>query len=235
MPRRARRDFETSFFHVIVQGINREFIFKKKEYIEKYYQLLMTKTDSFNVKVLAYCLMNNHAHLLVYVEDIENLENCMQSVNTAYAIFYNKRENRVGYVFRDRYLSEPVYNERQLFNCISYIHFNPVNAGIVKSLDRYPYSSYRDFLNHKGIVTKEKLVLLFGSSKDYLDLFHFIHYGIEECMEVDKQIDLIKYQNISVKDKTQVKEAVADLKNQGLSNRKIAAILNISRNRISKI
>ena len=72
MPRVARSSFETSFFHVITQGVNREYIFNKKEHIEMYLHLLNKYKDEYNISILAYCIMSNHAHLLLYINNNVN-------------------------------------------------------------------------------------------------------------------------------------------------------------------
>ena len=70
MPRLARKDFKTPFLHVMVQGINKEYIFSKDDYIKTYLELLHKYLKDFPITIIAYCIMHNHAHLLVYVEDI---------------------------------------------------------------------------------------------------------------------------------------------------------------------
>jgi REP element-mobilizing transposase RayT len=121
MPRRARRDNESSFFHIIVQGIDKKYIFSSENYMKKYYELIIEKSLKHNINVLAYCIMGNHAHLLIYTTQIRDMSNFMRDVNTEYGTYYNKKEKRVGYVFRDRFVSEPICNTRYLYNCISYI------------------------------------------------------------------------------------------------------------------
>ena len=71
----------------------------------------------------------------------------MHKVNTLYAIYFNKKYNRVGYVFRDRYKSQAIYSEKQLYTCINYIHYNPVKAGICKIASEYEYSSYNEYID----------------------------------------------------------------------------------------
>ena len=68
----------------------------------------------------------------------------MQSINTRYGKYYNKKSNRVGYVFRDRYKAEGIYSEKHLYNCIKYIYDNPVKAGICDKAAEYPYSNYKN-------------------------------------------------------------------------------------------
>ena len=89
MPRVAKKDYDTSFFHIMVQGIRKENIFNKDEYKEKYLELLYKYLEKYDVKIIAYCIMDSHAHLLVYVEKINELSEYMRSVNTTYALYYN--------------------------------------------------------------------------------------------------------------------------------------------------
>lgn len=146
MPRESRENLDSNFVHVLVQGINREFILDKNEYIEKYLHLLKTKKKNLYIYIISYCIMNNHIHLLIYYNNLNDLSKYMQKVNTAFAKYYNQTLGRVGFVFRDRYKTEPILNERHLINCIKYIHNNPVKANIVNRCDEYTYSSYKDFL-----------------------------------------------------------------------------------------
>ena len=85
MPRIARNCLDTSFFHVMVQGINKEYIFKNNQYINRYLQLLKEKLNREKLEIIAYCIMNNHAHLLIQVGDIKELSKYMQKVNSTYA------------------------------------------------------------------------------------------------------------------------------------------------------
>lgn len=111
MSRRARQNLRTSFFHVIVQGINKESIFKKDQYKEKYLKLIEDKMQEYDLDILAYAIMNTHAHLLIHIEKIKMLSEFMKKINEEFANYYNYKENRVGYVFRDRFLSEPIYTK----------------------------------------------------------------------------------------------------------------------------
>lgn len=144
MSRTARKYKRASFFHVITQGIKREYIFKEERYKNQYLKIFRKYTKELDIKVKAYCIMGNHAHFLLKVEKLENLSKLMQKVNSLYARYYNYMENnRVGYVFRDRFVSEPITDERYLIQCIKYIHMNPVKAKIVQEINEYKFSSYK--------------------------------------------------------------------------------------------
>lgn len=130
----------SSFFHIMVQGINQEYIFNTSKDKNEYIKLIYS--NNIGVQIIHYCIMDNHAHMLIQTEDVHNIGIWMRKTNTSYAIYYNKRKNRVGYVFRNRYKAQPIKNEKHLYLCINYIHDNPVKAGICKSKEEYPFSSY---------------------------------------------------------------------------------------------
>ena len=91
MPRRARKTIASPYIHVITQGIKKEFIFYKNMYKNEYIKLLKKTMEKYkDFYLLAYCIMDNHAHLLIYLENINDLSKMMGKVNTAYGIFYNK-------------------------------------------------------------------------------------------------------------------------------------------------
>lgn len=97
MPRLPRNNIKTSYFHVMVQGIDKEYIFNRKIDIKYYISILYELKDELNIKIIAYCIMNNHAHLLIHTNDVSNLTKYMHKTNTKYAIYYNKIHDRVGY------------------------------------------------------------------------------------------------------------------------------------------
>lgn len=170
MARIARKDLNTPYMHVMVQGVNKEFIFEDAKLLKKYLYSILIYEDKNKFSILAYCMMNNHAHFLFYVEDIKAFEKYMHIINLKFANYYNKVKNRCGVVFRNRYQIEPIYNEGHLINCIKYIHDNPVKAEIVDSCEKYHFSSYNDYLNHTGVSLNPKLKEIFGSSFDYITI-----------------------------------------------------------------
>ena len=179
MPRYARKYIETNYLHVIVQGIDRHYIFNNDDLKNAYKSILKKKLSESDVKILAYCIMDNHVHLLLYSERIEEISKLMQKTNTSFAKLYNKLNNRVGYVFRDRYYSQIIKSEIQLFNCLVYIHNNPVKANIVNDMKNYKYSSYIEYVKRKELISKEGIELLFGNSSNYIDIFNKIHNNAE--------------------------------------------------------
>lgn len=175
MPRIARQNLEGNYFHIIIQGINREYIFQEDNLKDAYLNILRKNLEKTQISVLAYCIMDNHAHFLIYCENFKEISKLMQKNNTSFAILYNKLKNRVGYVFRNRYYTQMILNENQLFNCLVYIHNNPVKAHIVDNPKKYLYSSYLQYLNSKEFITEKSIKLVFGSTKNYIEIFNEIH------------------------------------------------------------
>lgn len=223
MPRLPRNNIKTSYFHVMVQGIDKEYIFNRKIDIKYYISILYELKDELNIKIIAYCIMNNHAHLLIHTNDVSNLTKYMHKINTKYAIYYNKIHDRVGYVFRNRFKSEGIYSERQLYNCISYIYNNPVKAKICRTPEEYPYSNSKYY---KGIIEENNLYSFLGmdNDKDYKKIIKT--YLIENNM---KKEDLIRH-------KESLKELIVILrKNNKISFRKMEEELEISRETLRKL
>mgnify|MGYP002538811907 CR=1 FL=1 len=171
--RKIRKNVTTSIFHIMVQGINKEYIFNQEIYIKKYLKFLKENQKQTNLKIIAYCIMTNHAHLLIKSENIQELSKFMQKVNSSYARYYNYMEKRVGYVFRDRFKSQAIMSEKQYYNCIRYIHLNPVKAKIVEKQEDYKYSSY--IIYQKRLKKKEKTELLEEGESRNLKLWEEIN------------------------------------------------------------
>lgn len=170
MPRISRKNLNTSFLHVMVQGVNKDYIFNKDYYKKQYLELIKKFKNEFNIELLAYCIMSNHAHFAIFNEDKETLGKFMHKANFEYARLYNKAENRCGVLFRNRYNIEPIYNQKHLANCINYIHLNPVKAGMVEKCEDYKFSSYMDYMKNNGLATSDILHQIFGKNFDYTSM-----------------------------------------------------------------
>lgn len=187
MNRKARSSYENGFFHVMVQGINKKYIFEKGIEKEEYLSLVLKYKDKFNITLLAYCIMDNHAHLLIYTNEIYEMSKYMRLINSKFARDYNRATNRVGYVFRDRFNSQYIDNKEYLLKCIRYIHMNPVKANIVEKPEEYKFSSYNNFLTKDGIVNDEVINMIFDNENDYLKKFINISNEEIEVMDIDRE------------------------------------------------
>ena len=246
MARVPRSSFDTSFFHTIVQGINKEYIFNKEEHIRKYLTLLEKYKEEYNISILAYCIMNNHAHLLLHVQKIEEMSKYMHKVNALYANYYNKATNRVGVLFRNRYQTEPIYNERYLMQCIKYIHMNPVKARMVKRCEEYEFSSAREYTNNYGAAKTAILKEIFGTNfTEWINniesekIFYDINENQEETIEAGiKEFETkngCEYNDI-IKSKEKTVELLYYLKNNyKVTYKEISKRLGLTRNEMDNL
>lgn len=113
MPRQARKKSDSGIYHIMMRGINRQIIFQDEEDYSKFLQTLERYKEKSGYKIYAYCLMGNHIHLLLKV-DIEPLGQLMRRLCGSYVYWYNRKYQRIGYLFQDRFKSEVVEND-----CIS--------------------------------------------------------------------------------------------------------------------
>lgn len=238
MPRNSRKLLGEILCHHMVQGINKEKIFLKGEDKNKYIMLLKKYYQKFKVNIIAYCVMDNHIHMLLYSNEIQNISNFMQQVNSIYAMYYNKNNDRVGYVYRNRFKSVPIMNREQLYICIKYIHMNPVKAKIVEKESDYIYSSYNDYLKKTGFINEKILKFIFNSSDNYIEKFQKIEYKnlAKEKADLNEVLNnfLIKekidFQQIS-KNKNYIKKFICYLisNNYEVSKKEVAQLLGISK------
>ncbi|MBA7494607.1 hypothetical protein ES702_05184 [subsurface metagenome] len=165
MPRQRRKIGLSKIYHVIARGNERKDIFLDDEDKNKFIQIIINKKKKNEYILYAYCLMNNHLHLLLKEQE-DCISRIMSRINTAYAYYFNKKYNRVGHVFQNRFKSEPVENDRYLISLIRYIHNNPVKAKIVNQPHQYKWSSYSLYLKEqKSIIDEEEILNLFSPDK----------------------------------------------------------------------
>ena len=227
MPRLPRIYIQTKFFHIMVQGINKDFIFDEEQDIKYYIKLIYELKDDYNIEIVAYCIMNNHAHILIKTEDIKELSKYMQRINIKYSMYYNKKYNRIGYVFRDRYKAQGIYTEEHLYNCIKYIFDNPVKAGMCSRPEEYPYSNYKYVKRPQNIQT--------DGGYPFVDTKEDIEIYCEDTINEILAIDNMKKEEL-VDNKIVLKQMIKTLKNEyNYSLRKIAEKLEINRETIRKI
>ena len=120
----------------MLRGNERKKIFLDDYDRQRFLDTLLKKKAQTELAVYAYCLMDNHIHLVLSDEQNE-ISTIMKGIATSYAMFFNSKYNRVGHVFQDRFRSETVGDERYLLSVIRYVHNNPVKAGIVEEADQY--------------------------------------------------------------------------------------------------
>jgi len=145
MARQARVLSNTGIYHIMLRGNERKNIFRDSADKLKFLEGLIKKHKEIAFLVYAYCLMNNHVHLLLNTNN-NDLASIMRGIAVRYATFYNWKYQRVGHVFQDRFKSEAVEDELYLLAVVRYIHNNPVKAGIVSKPSDYKWSSFGKYI-----------------------------------------------------------------------------------------
>ena len=153
MPRQAREESGTGIYHVMLRGINRQDIFEEAEDYMRMLsclQLMLEQYDDLGNRLpplctfYAYCLMSNHIHLLLRVNQ-EDIGSTIKHLAVMYAMYYNQKYSRSGHVFQDRFKSEPVNDMAYFVTLLRYIHQNPIKAGIVGKVGDYDWSSWKEY------------------------------------------------------------------------------------------
>ena len=246
MSRIARNQMETTFFHNMTQGINKEYIFEENRCKKKYIELLQKEANELNINLIAFTIMDNHAHILLHTENISNMSKFMKTINEKFAMYYNYINKRVGIVFRNRYKSQPILSEKQLLNCIRYIFNNPVRAKIVLSPEQYIYSNFKDFqVSQISEISLDKIYKDINNSIDFpnaknekiiteaefIDTFEDTEIFIKELIKnYEKENDLMIGKNTE-----EMKKIVQYVKkNTNISHKFLADILHISKTTISR-
>ena len=145
MSRPLRIEFKGAYYHVMNRGAGRQNIFANDDHRLIYLALLGETRSMYRAEIHAYCLMDNHYHLLLSTPD-GNLNRVMRHINGVYTQRYNRLTNTDGPLFRGRYKAILVDADAYLLSVSRYIHLNPVEAGITKKPHQYIWSSYRAFI-----------------------------------------------------------------------------------------
>lgn len=145
MPRQSRKLSNTGIYHIMLRGNERKGVFLDRMDKHKFLEVLALKQKELAFSIYAYCLMNNHIHLILN-NDNADLASIMKGIAVRYATFFNWKYNRVGHVFQDRFKSQVIEDDQYLLVAVRYLHNNPVKAGFTEHPEDYEWSSYRQYL-----------------------------------------------------------------------------------------
>ena len=247
MPRPNRQISATGYYHIIIRGVGKQILFEETGDNVKFLHILRENLPAFQITCAAYCLMDNHVHLLLH-DPGSHLPRFMQTVSSAYARFFNFKYERSGHLFQGRYFSVAIESELQLLAVFRYILQNPERAGMGAAYS-YKWSSYRDYGKKGGIADTAAIAELLGDVSSYR-LFiqeecageEHVHYKDEGEMpgahtntvfrEVLGTTDGTVLQRWNRPDRN---KAVRALKRKGLSIRTIERRTGISRGIIQNI
>lgn len=149
MPRKPREKDSTAIYHITCRSISETLLFRDEEDKDRYLYLLKVYSSKYKCSVYAYCLMDNHLHIHLDPKGYD-ISSFMHSLNTSYVIYFNKKYNRHGHLFQERFHSEIVNSDRYNLALSAYIHNNPKDIpGFKGREEEYKYSSYGIYLKKR--------------------------------------------------------------------------------------
>lgn len=193
---------EDTFYHVFNRGVEKRNIFLDESdyvYFISLFNRYLGSSEKFDtshrlipnysksLELVAYCLMPNHFHLLVYQKDKDSMQIFMRSVCTAYSMYFNKKYERVGTLFQDRYKAVLIDDDSYFTHISRYIHLNPLDVG--EDYLAYPYSSLSYWVgsaeNRPEWLKPDRVIGEFSSPQEYLDF-------LSDYKEVKAELKQIK-------------------------------------------
>lgn len=144
MPRPIRFISPNTTYHIILTFNNSEFMFNKHSHFLLFISVILLYKNKFNFKLFGYCVMNSHIHLIIQTPNNPkfSISKIIHAIAWRLAFSYNKRHNRKGHLFNDRFKSPIIQNDIYSMQVLKYISQNPVRAGIVKKPSEWKWSSY---------------------------------------------------------------------------------------------
>lgn len=190
MPSRIVPFINDQYYHIYNRGSEKRPIFESRRDYQrflktiKYYQidgpkpkfshcpsLTVKELDNSKkiVEVIAFCLMPNHFHLLIKQKKDRGITEFISKLSNSYTKYYNTKYERVGPLFQGEFKSVIIESDEQLIHVSRYIHINPITAYLVKKMEQYEWSSYKEYISKTatGICAKEEILGQFKNPQDY--------------------------------------------------------------------
>ena len=142
MARPLRIEYPGAVYHITSRGNARRKIFKRDRDREAFLKVLGSVNRRYNWMCHAYCLMDNHYHLIIETPE-GNLSKGMRQLNGVYTQSYNRGNNKVGHIFQGRYKAILIQKESHLLEVCRYVVLNPVRARVINKPEEWKWSSYR--------------------------------------------------------------------------------------------
>ena len=237
-------------YHVTTRGVARQMIFEDDKDRLFLFQALFDASEDEGVKVLAWCFMDNHIHLILQA-DIEAVSRFVQISLSKYARHFNRRHGRSGHLFQERFYCSPINEDEYLKTAVRYVHWNPTSIGYRKC-GEYRWSSYNEYVDTPILCKTDSVIGVFGSvnsferfhdqdNNDQVELSLEFEGSSDRHVFTDEQaIALAKsianvsnLSEIAQMSKSERNAILADLKSQ-LGVRKTARLTGIGRNIVQR-
>ena len=182
MARPLRIEYDGALYHITTRGNDKKAIFQDEEDRDLFLTILYNINQRHHWICHAYCLMNNHYHLVIETPD-GNLSKGMRQLNGVYTQTYNKKYNRAGHLFQGRYKAILIQKEPYLLEVCRYVVLNPVRAKAAKSPKEWKWSSYlptAGLKNPHPCLTTDWILAQMGTQRAKAEKKYkeFVHAGI---------------------------------------------------------
>ena len=247
MPRKPRIMSSTGIYHIILRSVNQHIIFEECSDYQKFLFVLSDCVKKYDIQIYAYCLMDNHIHLLMYSSP-DKLPSFFQSLGTRFVRWYNNKYSRSGHLFQERFYSVAIENDKAFLSVLVYIHNNPVKSNISRYPSEYRWSSFNAYHGAEDPLvnvsfaysicgSKESLLRYFSEESTSLNdgLFKNDHrmtshfYTDEKALSVFRSLtNLSSTSETATLEKTKRNDYVRRLRKKGLTIKQVARIMDIS-------
>ena len=170
MPRIARALKNGYIYHILNRGNAKQTVFRHSADYKAFITLMKEGKKRYAVKLLAYCLMPNHFHMVVIPEQSKELSKWMQWIMTSHVRRYHRYYGSSGHIWQGRFKSFLVQNDVHFLTVMRYVERNPVRKGLVESVTSWRWSSYKERSCNESVGLLDKIPLQLPSSwKEYVN------------------------------------------------------------------
>jgi len=193
MPRSARKRSPETTHHIMCRSIKEIYLFKNDNDKRRYLKLMTQYKQKFKCAILAYCLMDTHVHIQFDPQGCD-ISKFMHGLNLSYAQYYNKKYNRHGHVFQNRFLNNVIQDDNYNLAVSAYIHNNPKDIlGFSDCVHTYPFSSYGIYINQStddfDLINKDFILSRFDKNPD-LAVNLYIDF-VTSCNKITQKQELL--------------------------------------------
>lgn len=188
MPRRRIKAAPGEMYHIVNRGVLKSTLFYNEQHYWMFVELMHRYAEKYHIVIVAVCLMSNHFHILVRVEEDGDLPSFISSICSSYSRRLNRYLRRSGTIFQGRYYIGHVCSDSYLKAALRYIHLNPVKAGLVHHPAQYAYSDYRECVGNRSFIQSDHAFVrsVFGSAAAYKE---FVTDDMLRTGVADKQLE----------------------------------------------
>ncbi|MBR6452165.1 MAG: transposase [Lachnospiraceae bacterium] len=234
--------------------MNQHIIFEDDSDYQKFLLVLSDCVKKYDSRIYAYCLMDNHVHLLIHSSP-DHLAGFFQSLGTRFVRWYNNKYARSGHLFQERFYSVAIESDCAFLSVLLYIHNNPVKANVCRYPSEYRWSSFNAYYGAGNPLvniayaynicgSKESLLRFFATEQissenelfrnDHREVSHY--FTDEHALSIFRSLtNLPSTSAVDTLGKTQRNDYVRKLRCEGLTVKQIARLMDISATTVKRL